>query len=227
MMPVGVLTDCSCVLVGGLLGTVLGSRFTPALREKLTMVLGFASVAIGINSIVKANQMTPVVIAVIFGTLLGELLHLEEHITHVFGAVTRKLPHDEANFDMERYITVVVLFCASGFGIYGVLVEGMSGSPAVLQSKAVLDLCTAAVFAVTLGVAVAVIALPMLAHILIGWQIRVDTPEMLQDFISCGGVLTIVAGMRVSGIKQYPIANMIPALLLVLPASAIWQTLMV
>ncbi len=29
MMSVGVLTDCSCVLVGGLLGTVLGSRFTP------------------------------------------------------------------------------------------------------------------------------------------------------------------------------------------------------
>ena len=217
---------------GGLLGTVLGSRFTPALREKLTMVLGFASVAIGINSIVKANQMTPVVIAVIFGTLLGELLHLEEHITHVFGAVTRKLPHDEANFDMERYITVVVLFCASGFGIYGVLVEGMSGSPAVLQSKAVLDLCTAAVFAVTLGVAVAVIALPMLTVMLVlffaaGAIAPFVTPEMLQDFISCGGVLTIVAGMRVSGIKQYPIANMIPALLLVLPASAIWQTLMV
>ena len=83
MMPVGVLTDCSCVLIGGLLGTVLGSRFAPALREKLTMVLGFDSMAIGINSIVKANQMTPVVIAVIFGTLLGELLHLEEHITHV------------------------------------------------------------------------------------------------------------------------------------------------
>ena len=220
------------LVIPGLLGTVLGSRFTLALREKLTMVLGFASMAIGINSIVKANQMTPVVIAVIFGTLLGELLHLEEHITHVFGAVTRKLPHDEANFDMERYITVVVLFCASGFGIYGVLVEGMSGSPAVLQSKAVLDLCTAAVFAVTLGVAVAVIALPMLAVMLAlffaaGAIAPFVTPEMLQDFISCGGVLTIVAGMRVSGIKQYLIANMIPALLLVLPASAIWQTLMV
>ena len=137
-----------------------------------------------------------------------------------------------ALFDMERYITVVVLFCASGFGIYGVLVEGMSGSPAVLQSKAVLDLCTAAVFAVTLGVAVAVIALPMLAVMLAlffaaGAIAPFVTPEMLQDFISCGGVLTIVAGMRVSGIKQYPIANMIPALLLVLPASAIWQTLMV
>lgn len=155
-----------------------------------------------------------------------------QSLSYVFGAVTRKLPHDEANFDMERYITVVVLFCASGFGIYGVLVGGMSGSPAVLQSKAVLDLCTAAVFAVTLGVAVAVIALPMLAVMLAlffaaGAIAPFVTPEMLQDFISCGGVLTIVAGMRVSGIKQYPIANMIPALLLVLPASAIWQTLMV
>lgn len=100
------------------------------------------------------------------------------------------------------------------------------------QGKAVLDLCTAAVFAVTLGVAVAVIALPMLAVMLALFFAAEAiapfvTPEMLQDFISCGGVLTIVAGMRVSGIKQYPIANMIPALLLVLPASAIWQTLMV
>ena len=100
------------------------------------------------------------------------------------------------------------------------------------DAKAVLDLCTAAVFAVTLGVAVAVIALPMLTVMLVlffaaGAIAPFVTPEMLQDFISCGGVLTIVAGMRVSGIKQYPIANMIPALLLVLPASAIWQTLMV
>ena len=225
MMSVGVLTDCSCVLVGGLLGTVLGSRFTPALREKLTMVLGFASMAIGINSIVKANQMTPVVIAVIFGTLLGELLHLEEHITHVFGAVTRKLPHDEANFDMERYITVVVLFCAS------VLVEGMSGSPAVLQSKAMLDLCTAAVFAVTLGVAVAVIALPMLAVMLAlffaaGAIAPFVTPEMLQDFISCGGVLTMAAGFRVSKIKSVPLVDLMPALLLVMPFSLLWTMVM-
>lgn len=35
MMPVGVLTDCSCVLIGGLLGTVLGSRFTPRPAGKI------------------------------------------------------------------------------------------------------------------------------------------------------------------------------------------------
>ena len=56
MMPVGVLTDCSCVLIGGLLGTVLGSRFTPALREKLTMVLGFCFYGHRHYSIVKPTR---------------------------------------------------------------------------------------------------------------------------------------------------------------------------
>ena len=71
MMPVGVLTDCSCVLIGGLLGTVLGSRFTPCPAGKTDDDAWFCSMAIGINSIVKANQMTPVVIAVIFGYSVG------------------------------------------------------------------------------------------------------------------------------------------------------------
>lgn len=118
--------------------------------------------AIGINSIVKASAMTPVVMAVIFGTLLGEVLQMEKHITHLFGKAVCRLPHGEG-FEMDHFITVVVLFCASGFGIYGVLVEGMSGNAGILLSKAVLDFCTAAVFAVTLGVAVAAVALPMVA----------------------------------------------------------------
>lgn len=35
MMPVGVLTDCSCVLIGGLLGTVLGSPLYPRPARKI------------------------------------------------------------------------------------------------------------------------------------------------------------------------------------------------
>ena len=49
------------------------------------------------------------------------------------------------------------------------------------------------------------------------------TETMLKDFMACGGILTLAAGLRVAGIKKTAIANMIPALALVLPFSALWN----
>lgn len=226
-MPIGLIADCFSVLLGGLAGAAVEKRLSARMQLNLTVVLGFCSCSIAINSIIEAANMTPVVAAVILGTLLGEGLDLERRITTLFRRAMRHLPHDPATFDMERFVTVVVLCCASGFAIYGVLVEGMSDDPSILLSKAALDFCTAAIFAVTLGVAVALVALPMalvlgIVYLAAGALAPLVTPVMFQDFVACGGVLTLAAGLRVSGIKNFPIANLIPALVLVLPASALW-----
>lgn len=230
-MPIGLITDCSSVLLGGLAGAAMGPKLKKSIRDNVTTILGFSAIAIGVNSIIKANAMTPVVIAVIFGTLFGEFIDLERNITARFGLVIQRFPHDKEAFDMDQFITVAVLFCASGFGLYGVLVEGMSGDPSILLSKAVLDFCTAAVFAVSLGALVAFVALPMAVimgalFLLAGLLSNVVTAPMLQDFMACGGVLTLAAGLRIGGIKKAPIANMIPVLPLVLPVSALWTALM-
>ena len=62
--------------------------------------------------------------------------------------------------NMNEYVTVVVLFCASGFAIFGVLTEGMSQDSSILVSKAVLDFSTAFIFASIMGGAISIIALP-------------------------------------------------------------------
>ena len=48
------------------------------------------------------------------------------------------------------------------------------------------------------------------------------TPAMQADFSACGGVIMLATGLRICGIKIFPIVNMLPALLLVMPVSALW-----
>ena len=43
---------------------------------------------------------------------------------------------------------------------------------------------------------------------------------------ACGGVLTMSAGFRVSKIKSVPLVDLMPALILVMPFSALWTMLM-
>jgi uncharacterized membrane protein YqgA involved in biofilm formation len=48
------------------------------------------------------------------------------------------------------------------------------------------------------------------------------TPAMLADFTATGGVLMLATGLRISGIKSFPIANMLPAMIIVMPISYLW-----
>ena len=61
----------------------------------------------------------------------------------------------------------------------------------------------------------------------VGWLLSgALTPEMFADLSACGGVLTMSAGFRVSKIKSVPLVDLMPALILVMPFSALWTMLM-
>ena len=68
---------------------------------------------------------------------------------------------------MSMLVTIIVLFCASGTGIYGSLDSGMSGDHTILISKSILDFFTAMIFGGTLGMVVAAVAIPQCVIFLI------------------------------------------------------------
>lgn len=233
-MPVGLITNCFAVFLGGLLGTALKNVLTEQLKTGLPVMFGLCAIGVGVNSIIKASGMTAVVLATLAGFTIGSLLRLEERVQSFFGWLVRVLHLGSVGgkeIDMNLYITVVALFCCSGFGWYGALTEGITGDPSLLLSKAVLDGFTALIFACVLGLALCVIALPQLAIMLavfgVGCVLAPHlTPAMFADLSACGGLLTFAAGLRVSGIKAVPVVDIMPALLLVMPFSALWTGLM-
>ena len=128
---------------------------------------------------------------------------------------------------LSLLVTAIVLFCSSGTGIYGCLDAGMTGNATVLLSKSILDLFTAMVFACNLGAVTSLVAVPQLAIFLTLFFAAkaiypLTTPAMIDDFKACGGFLLIATGCRIAKIQDFPVADMIPAMVLVMPLSALW-----
>lgn len=224
IMPIGLICNLAAVFAGGITGGVLKARLSQRMKDVLPLILGICAMVIGINSIIKVHSLPPVIIAVIIGTVLGEVIHLEDKLKRGFGAIIKVMPIKDKNVDMEQYLTVAVLFCASGFGYFGVLTEGMTGDPSILLSKSVMDFFTGMIFATALGFSVSIIVIPQAViftalYLAAGALSYVVNDVMLANFISCGGVLTFASGFRVAKIKQVPIGSMIPALILVMPLS--------
>ena len=124
-------------------------------------------------------------------------------------------------------MTALVLFCASGTGIYGSIVAGMTGDHSILLAKSILDFATALIFACSLGIVVSLIAVPqflifMALYLLAGMIYPLCTPGMINDFKACGGILLLATGFRMIKVKEFPVADMIPAMVLALPVSYLW-----
>lgn len=126
-------------------------------------------------------------------------------------------------------VTALVLFCASGTGIYGSIVAGMTGDHSILLAKSILDFATALIFACTLGIVVSLIAVPqflifMALYLLAGAIYPLCTPAMINDFKASGGILLLATGFRMIKVKEFPVADMIPAMALAMPVSYLWTT---
>jgi uncharacterized membrane protein YqgA involved in biofilm formation len=192
--------------------------------------------SMGIASIVKLTYLPAVVFAVIIGTAIGELIHLEwgisaaaqkvqAPISKIFTGKGAGLSQEEF---MQRLVSIVVLFCASGTGIFGALQAGMTGDHTILFSKSILDFFTAGIFAASLGFITCTVCVPQFIVLLTlflsaTFIMPMTTKEMLNDFTACGGILMLATGLRISGIKSFPIANMLPAMVLVMPFSYFWS----
>lgn len=232
-MVIGPFINAGAVLLGGIIGAVFSQRLPERIRASMTSIFGLASLGIGILLVIKCANLPVMVLSTLLGTLLGEVCNMERGIN----ALVRKMQtllspkkktaatlHDSF---VQSYVAIIVLFCASGTGIFGAMREGMTGDASILIAKSFLDFFTAIIFACTLGIAVSAISVPMLIIQLTlaacaALIMPLTTPMMLADFSAIGGMLLLATGLRICGIKMFAVVNMLPALAIAMPLSFAW-----
>lgn len=236
-MPLGVIIDALSVVIGGIVGSFVGRKLTAGFKDKMNMILGLCSMGMGISAIVLMKNLPAVVFSVILGTGIGLAVHLgdlfDKGARGMQGIISRFVKSDDTKTSEPDFtatlVTCIVLFCASGTGIYGSIVSGMTGDHSILIAKAILDLFTAVIFACTLGLVVSIVAVPqfiifLILFLLAGLIFPLTNDAMIADFKACGGFIMLATGFRMIGVKMFPIADMIPAMIIVMPISALWMS---
>ncbi|MBQ6551387.1 MAG: DUF554 domain-containing protein, partial [Lachnospiraceae bacterium] len=193
-MPVGILVNVGAVVIGGFLGSLMGEKMSGTLKDTLTKVFGFCALAMGITLVVRMVNMPAVVFAVISGTIIGTALDLDTRIRRGTGKALSALKLN--GIDNDLMLTAMVLFCASGTGIYGSLISGMTGDHSILFAKSILDFFTAMVFACQLKKATCLIGVPQIVIMLaLFFAARLifplTTDVMIDDFRAVGGLILL------------------------------------
>ena len=212
-MPYGIITNCAAVFLGGILGAVLKNYFPQKLKEALPNIFGLSAITMGISLIIMLKSLSAVVLALIVGTVIGELLNLEDNLL-------------KGLHKMDVLISMIILFCFSGTGVFGAMNSAMTGDHSILYAKAVMDFFTAIIFGTTAGYLVGFIAVPQFAVgiLLFGgasYILPLVTDTMLANFKACGGIITLAVGLKIAGIKRIKVLNILPAIAIIFPLSCL------
>ena len=226
---IGSIADSCALFIGGLAGTLFSGFIPKRVKETLPLIFGVITLCMGSTLVNKASSLPVVVMALIVGSVIGELVFAESFLAKCIRALFRlaKSKHCGNEAYIVNIITLVSAFCFGSMGIFGAINEGITGSTDILLTKAVLDLFSGIVFGTLFGLSVSLIAIPQFAILALLYASAASlapymTPGMLGDFTACGGVIFVATGLRMCGIKIFPVINMLPSMLFIMPLSALW-----
>lgn len=226
-MPFIIILNVVGIILGTLLGCILKKHISKELNNSMILGLAVISAAIGVILIQKAVNMSAAVIAFLLGGTIGHLLGIDKKLSNI----TKYLPESGGKETAETLLIAFTLYCISTTGIIGALLLGFEGDTTVLTTKAIMDFTASIFFAMNSGWILSLISIPLLMILFLfynisGYIMPYLTPEMIGDFSACGGLIQLLNGIRIAKLKNPPVADFMPALMLVFFTSWFWTNFM-
>ncbi len=224
----GTIINVIAILIGGALGTFLGSRLPDRIRQTVMAGMGLFVLAIGAQMFLETANSLVVLASLVIGIVLGEWWQIEDGIRWMGRALEKRvMPQngtaEEHQARQERFVrgffTASLLFCVGPIAILGSIQDGLTGNYQLLAVKSVLDGFASIAFASSLGIGVLFSALPVLLYqggiSLAATQIQpFFTNPMMTEMTATGGILLMaIAVSSLLEVKHIRTGNLLPALL--------------
>lgn len=236
MFPgVGTVVNVLTVLLGSTVGVLLGHRLPARTREVVTDALGLVTLLVAATTALDVaspaltayvGSTAPVLIvlgAVVTGGVLGSLFRLEERVEALGGWLQARL--SDAGDEVERrrfvegFVAASVLFCSGPLTVLGSLNDGLGNGADQLFLKATLDGFASLALAASFGWGVAASALTVAVVqgglTAVGMVLGDVVPDPhVAALGATGGLLLIGVALRLLRIREIPVADLLPALVI-------------
>lgn len=227
MALLGTFVNVGAIIVGALVGTFL-SKMREHISDMVMQAIGLVVIVIGLSMALQTEDFAAVLLAIVFGGIIGSWLRLEERLNN-FGKRVEQKFGSNSPFAVS-FVSGTLLYCVGAMAIVGALNSGLQGDHQILYTKALLDGFTAIIFAATLGMGVIFAAIPVFLYqgsiaMLAEWITRYLEGPLLDAVIlqisAVGGVLIIGLGINLLRMATIRVADLLPALPLAVIAAIV------
>ncbi len=252
MFPgVGTLVNVLTVLLGTAVGVLVGHRLPERTRDVVTDALGLVTLLIAGSAAMSVRDATfvtavgssaPLLIvlgSLLLGGIVGSLLGIEDRLERFGGWIQQRLRRrlsggtaaaaDRQRFN-EGFVTASLVFCVGPLTVLGSLSDGLGNGADQLYLKAALDGFASIAFAASLGWGVAASVLALItvqgSLTLLGAVLGDVLPAAhIAALTATGGLMLVGVALRLLRVKQVPVGDLLPALLVAPLLTALVVTL--
>ena len=214
MILTGTIVNSAAIVAGSIAGLLLGKfipeRFSDAMEKGAALCVLY----IGVDGMLVA------ILSISIGAILGELLQLDEHMHQLGDWVEQKFGGKGSKTSLsEGFVTASLLFCVGAMAIMGALDSGLTGDHSTLYAKALLDGIISVVYASTLGIGVALSAIPIFLYqgaIALGASFLAPylTEAVILEMKCVGSILILGLSLNMLGLTKIKVMNYVPAVFL-------------
>lgn len=219
---IGVLVNTATVIIGSLIGLLCKKGIPKKYTDAVMIGIGLCTIYIGISGTLKGKNTLILIISIVIGAIIGTWLDIDKQLTALgewIGTRLNKFSSNSASVS-EGFVTGCLLFCMGAMTIVGSLNSGLTGNNDMLFTKSLLDLISATMLSISLGIGVLFSAvfvfvfqgsIVLLAHFLQ----PILTDAAIAEITCAGSLMIIALGFNIIGITKIKVANYLPAIIIV------------
>lgn len=231
---IGTIVNAIAMAIGGTIGLLFKKVIKKEYCDRILKVIGISILVVAIIGVVKSmisinidgsissNYELLLIVVLATGTLIGELLKLDDRLNNAISKIENKFVKTENNKNefSKGFISASLVACVGAMAIVGSINDAL-GDPSMLYIKSVIDLVTMIFLAATLGYGVPFASITVFLYqgliTVLGFFLdNFINQEFIQVFSALGYTIVMILAFNFIVETKIKVANTLPSIIILI-----------